>query len=105
MNLATVHHTKNSTWNFNSVGSNTQSSTQKKDVQTKSETIVANTYVPGPHDAQLYELSQQYPEAAKDYQNGASVEQLFISYPELRQYAEPLGLSSKLPAESFELDL
>ena len=96
MNLAKVHHTMESNWDFNQAVSMTQSSEQSKDVKKNSETRVTSTYTPGPYDAELAELAKQYPDAARDHKKGMSIEQIFKKYPEIaQQYADHPALTQQ----------
>ena len=64
-------------------------------MKTNSATTSSSSYTPGPHDAELAKLAKQYPEVARDYERGISVEQLAVKYPLLAlQYAGHPGLTS-----------
>ena len=63
-------------------------------MKTNSASTTTSSYIPGPYEAELAELAKQYPEVAKDYKKGATMEQLAIKYPQLaQQYAGHPGLT------------
>jgi hypothetical protein len=63
-------------------GSQSTQANRNEDVQTNSKSSSTSSYTPDPRVAKM---AKEYPEAYKEYQNGASLFSLLVKYPGLAQ--------------------